>query len=361
MTSTEENYLAYVIGKDNLAADSGVGGITLTSTGNTSIGSFVDTFYNEAVGTHPASAITSGSTTTTLYQKDGTASIGGGLRPVGFEDDSNSVPSLYEFPDSDMNVLARRINSRIATSSYPGLYKLGSSSPGADYAIHISGAFSDTQTDGTTVPYNIYKRTAMTAPTTVRPVGLRSDGDLQELADSDISDTIGTFVRNLRATAGEIGSYQLRSATQGAPTDAGTWTAVGTATDTKKNTTESSYTRTRGSTYSRTRVSAYSRDRSSAYTRTSTRTRTSNYLGDFTGDYTRDFVGEYTRNFLGNYVGGNFVGNYAGNYTGNYSRGFAGNFLGNFARNYAGNFLGNYTRNVFSDPSTRTSTAPAPS
>ena len=84
MTSTEENYLAYVIGKDNLAADSGVGGITLTSTGNTSIGSFVDTFYNEAVGTHPASAITSGSTTTTLYQKDGTASIGGGLRPVGF-------------------------------------------------------------------------------------------------------------------------------------------------------------------------------------------------------------------------------------------------------------------------------------
>ena len=246
MTSTEENYLAYVIGKDNLAADSGVGGITLTSTGNTSIGSFVDTFYNEAVGTHPASAITSGSTTTTLYQKDGTASIGGGLRPVGFEDDSNSVPSLYEFPDSDMNVLARRINSRIATSSYPGLYKLGSSSPGADYAIHISGAFSDTQTDGTTVDYNIYKRTAMTAPTTVRPVGLRSDGHLQELADSDISDTIGTFVRNLRATAGEIGSYQLRSATQGAPTDAGTWTAVGTATDTKKNTTESSYTRTRG-------------------------------------------------------------------------------------------------------------------
>ena len=74
----------------------------------------------------------------------------------------------------------------------------------------------------------------MTAPTTVRPVGLRSDGDIQEMTDSDMADTVGTFVRNLRATAGEIGSYQLRSATQGAPTDAGTWTAVGTATDTKK-------------------------------------------------------------------------------------------------------------------------------
>ena len=117
----------------------------------------------------------------------------------------------------------------------------------------------------------------MTAPTTVRPVGLRSDGDIQEMTDSDMADTIGTFVRNLRATAGEIGSYQLRSATQGAPTDAGTWTVVGTATDTKKNTTETSYTRNRNSTYSRTRSSNFTQDRSSTYARTSTRTRTSNY------------------------------------------------------------------------------------
>ena len=86
MNSTEENYLAYVVGKDALAASAGgtnlVSDITLTSTGGTSIGSFVDTFNNQAVGTHPASAITSGSTTTTVYQKAGTASEGSGLRPV---------------------------------------------------------------------------------------------------------------------------------------------------------------------------------------------------------------------------------------------------------------------------------------
>ena len=63
MTSTEENYLAYVVGKDNLVGTSNdVSDITLTSAGNTTIGSYVDTFYNQAVGTHPASSITGGST-----------------------------------------------------------------------------------------------------------------------------------------------------------------------------------------------------------------------------------------------------------------------------------------------------------
>src|SRR6056300_36426 len=213
-------------------------------------------------------------------------------------------------PDSDMNVLARRLNSRIATSDYPGVFKLGSSSPGGDYATHIAGVFTDTQTDGTSVTYNIYQRNAMTAPTTVRPIGLRSDGDVQEMTDSDISDSIGAFVRNLRATAGEVGSYQLRSASQGAPTDAGTWSAMGTATDTKKDTAETSYTRTRTSTYTRNRASTYTRDRVSAYSRNSTRTRTSSYLGDYIGDYTRGFIGNYSRDFAGDYVG-DYVGNYA--------------------------------------------------
>ena len=53
-----------------------------------------------------------------------------------------------------MNVLARRIKV-VLPHHHILLYKLGSSSSKADYAIHISGAFSDTQTDGTTVDYNI--------------------------------------------------------------------------------------------------------------------------------------------------------------------------------------------------------------
>ena len=74
LSSTEENYLSYLVGTHLIETSGDVGNITLTSTGNTSIGSYLDTFLQQAVGTHPASAITSGSTQTTLYQVAGTAS-----------------------------------------------------------------------------------------------------------------------------------------------------------------------------------------------------------------------------------------------------------------------------------------------
>ena len=62
LTIAEENYLTYLIGL-HLAADSanGIGGIT-TNSGDTSIGIYTDTFFNEPVGTHPSTSISSGST-----------------------------------------------------------------------------------------------------------------------------------------------------------------------------------------------------------------------------------------------------------------------------------------------------------
>ena len=320
MTSAEENYASYIVGKDNLCDSSNtISNITLTGSGNTSIGSFVNTFYNQSVGTHPASSITSGSTTTTLYQVAGTVQAkAGSTVPIGYMDDSNGVPSLYEMADSDLTVLGNRINSRIATSDYPGVYKLAQAGGLANHQTRIANVFSDTQTDGTTVNYSLYQKNTMSAPTTVRPMGYTGSSNMKEMLDSDIADVLGSKVRNLRAQAGEIGSYQLRSSSQGAPTDAGTWSAKGTATDTKKNTEETAYTRTRASNYARTRASTYSRtretnftrqrastytrDRVSAYTRTSTRTRTSNYAGDFVGNYSRQFVGNYSRDFIGDYT-----------------------------------------------------------
>ena len=351
-SSSEENYLAYVVGQFNLAGTSDdIGDITLTSTSNHLVGDFVDTFYNEPVGTHPASSISSGSTATNLYQVAGTSSpSGGALRPISYDLDSDGDPSLFEMTDTDLTVLADRLNSRIATSDYSGIYALGSSAPSGDYSVHLSNVFSDTQTDGTTVNYNIYQRTTMSAPTTTRSVGLRSDGDLQEMSDSDIADSIGAFVRTRRVNGG-IGSYQLRSSGEGTPTDPGTWKVVGTATDTQKDLVETGYTRNRSSAFSRNRVT--------------------NFAGDFVGNYARnfagDFVGNYARNFAGNF-GGNYARNFTGNFTGNYSRNFVGNFFGNYGRtatrtstrtstrsstrtatgfytgNFSGNFTGNYTR-----------------
>ena len=52
----EENYLAYLVGQQivSSAADT-IGNLTLSSSSATPVGSFVDTFFNEPTGTHPAS------------------------------------------------------------------------------------------------------------------------------------------------------------------------------------------------------------------------------------------------------------------------------------------------------------------
>ena len=71
--------------------------------------------------------------------------------------------------------------------------------------------------------------------------------------------SLGQRAKTRRAISGGVGSYALRSSSQGAPAT-GSWRAVGTATDTKKSTSDVAYTRTRISAYSRTRVSNSTRN-----------------------------------------------------------------------------------------------------
>lgn len=69
MSPTEENYLAYQAGlhlKDGGVNSAGI--LKAGDNGGTLIGTFVDTFYNEADGTHPVTAITSGQTSYNLRQ-----------------------------------------------------------------------------------------------------------------------------------------------------------------------------------------------------------------------------------------------------------------------------------------------------
>ena len=224
LSSTEENYLAYQAGLQlSTGTSTDVGAITLTSTGNGTVGTFSDTAFNVADGTHPATSITSTTTQTTLYQTGGTADESGAdfRRPVGYQvgsdadnvydgsynpvsDADHSNDGIHEMDDAALNALVDRINSRIAASDYPGVYKLGSSSPGADYTVHISGVFSDTINTGTVTNYNIYKRTAMSAPTTVKSLAIkRSSGKtgtyegLVEMSDAQIKYTFGQRAKTL--------------------------------------------------------------------------------------------------------------------------------------------------------------------
>ena len=409
-SSTEENYLAYQAGLHLASGDSSdVGSLAFNIHGvvNT-IGSVVDTSYDSAVGTGGDGSFLSFTTTTTpIRQTKGTITpAGSNNRLPVMQRDSDGQRVIREMNDSDVSALLDRVGSRIFTSDYPGSYKLSTSTPSGGYSTVLSNVTTDTRTDGTSIQYNLYRRTSMTPPTKVLPFSIkRSSGDtgtyqgLQLMTDDQVKYSIGTRLQNkIAGTDNSVGSYKIYSASAGTPTNnglSGTWQSKGTATDTRQDIVDANYTRGRVSTYSRLREStysaAYNRTRSSSYASTNDVTRTTTYsatyslprtssfttngfIGNYIGNYQRTTSAVYTRSrlatldYAGDYVG-NFVGNYSRllGFTGNYS-GVGGNFLrdstrvstygrtstntfvGNYNRsvtylgNYTGNFLGQYTR-----------------
>lgn len=349
LTTSEENYIAYQIGL-HLSADSadGVGAIT-TNSSHTSIGTYTDTFFNEPVGTHPSTSISSGSTVTTLYQNQGTAA----------ETDSDvEIPMMWvdgggetgfkQMPDVDLNAAVDRYLSTIFTGDYPGVFKLASSSPGVDYSVWLSSVFTDTRTDGSSTTYNIYRRNTYSAPTETPPMFIRDNGGfdgIQEMTDRQIKYSFGQRAKSRIGTT-KIGSYQLRSASAGAPTDPGTWISAGSAVDTKQTTSEQSFTSTFAAQYN------------INYTKGYTRTYTGNYTNQYAGAYDRAYnltysrfvEVRYTANFAG-YYDRTYNFQYTGTYNGPpYTVRYTGNFAGtayasNYINQYSGNidYLGNYT------------------
>jgi hypothetical protein len=238
--------------------------------------------------------------------------------------------------DTNFNACIDRLLSTVFTNDYPGTFELASSAPSGDYTSEISNIFADTRTDGTTVNYSIFKRRTMTAPTTVRSIAIKRDDasskpdnfdGLQEMTDDEISETFGERAKT-RISASLIGTYQLRSSADGVPTDAGTWVAKGTATDTRQEKGDVDYTR--NSTI--TSIDSFAGD----------------YIGDFTGnylgEYAQDFVGDFTGNFAGNYIGAENYSSGSEQYTGTYTRTSIGPdaFVSGQDNDYTGNFTGNY-------------------
>ena len=415
MDSAEEEWVAYQAGlriADYLRGDYGSNlslapyAVSDASSNANTIGTYTDTFYTGSTGSAPGSPTT---TNTPIYQKTGKTILSTDRRyPVEFV--SGTPNQLTEMDSSEVDTIAGRLKEYLFDSDnqWAGVMKLGlsGSTPSAEYTqteTTLYGiAFADTIGSSQT-PYKFYVKNYVTSgdsasiPTQSRPVSLKRASGLtgtfqgiQEMNDSDIGETFGrAIMSNVMATSNGIGAYQLRSATQGAPTDTGTWKAMGTATDTRRavvpqvstrtsQTTRTSlysadYTRTRSSNYTfdvigyrsrayignytRTRTSSFSADytrtRTSAYsadyTRTSTRTRTSAYSADYTRTSTRTRASSYTRtstrtdNFTGDFTG-DFTGNFSRTYTGNFQGDYARTFVGNFAGNFAGNFTGNYQR-----------------
>ena len=349
LTTAEENYIAYQIGL-HLAADSanGVGGIT-TNSSHTSIGTYTNTFFNEPVGTHPETSITSGSSLTTLYQNQGTAAeTDSDVELPMMWIDAGGETGFKQMPSADLDAAVDRYLSTIFTSDYPGAFKLASAAPGVDYSVWLSTVFTDTRTDGTSVAYNIYRRdvNSISPPAAVRPMYVRDDGGfdgIQAMTNRQIKYSFGQRAKTRIGTS-KIGTYQLRSAAAGAPTDPGTWISAGAATDTKQTTSQQDFT------------TVFTAQYATNYTKAYTKTYTGDYLRTYTGNYTNVYTGAYNTVYTGNYLR-TFVGNYTRAFAGSYARAFGGvtggvfnpspsNFAAYFARNYTNTYVGTYQRDA---------------
>ena len=358
-TTSEENYLAYQIGLRLAAAAKNTPASLndVAQGGATTVGTYTDTSFDQAVGTHPESGITTTTTNKSLFQNTGTGTeTGDGFkRPIHWNT-ALTPDAIQEMTDTNFNACIDRLLSTVFTNDYPGTFELASSAPSGDYTAEISNIFTDTRTDGTTVNYSIFKRRTMTAPTTVRSIAIKRDDDslkpdnfagLQEMTDAEISETFGERAKT-RISASLIGTYQLRSSSDGAPSDAGTWVAKGIATDTRQEKGDVDYTR--NSTITST----------TAFSGTYTGDFTGNYLGEYASNSTDTFTGNFTGNFIGDatstagsYTSGSvgftfegeqfFTGNYGAtsvNYasgsTRNSTNTFTGNFVGNYGQDYTG-------------------------
>ena len=379
MTTAEEQYLAYQAGLNMAASNDDDVGALDNGSGGTTVGTYSNTFYNQAIGTHPGSSLSVGTTNTSLYQNTGeTAAYTSNdfHRPVKQDSGTN----VKEFTDAEMNTITDRLNTYRVTNQLPGSYYLASSAPSGDWDTHLSNIFVDTQaSDGSTINYSIYQRQTYTAPTAVRPIKLEgADGTLKEMSDDEIKQTFGQWMKTRSSIANGIGAYQLRNSGDGAPTDTGTWQARGTATDTRKTTGDVTYSAT------------YSADYSGAYTSNFTQA----FTGNFTGAYTGNYVGNYTGNYVGNYVNPNanarpaiaynyrvaavtptlvysysgaynvtyygpatysgtysavYSATYSAAYSGSYTSVYTGDFVGNFTGAYTGNYTGNYAGETISN------------
>ena len=178
----------------------------------------------QGVGTHGVT-LTTTTTTTPVYQKEGTASESGAnwRKPIHYQK-SGSQTQFHEMTSSEIDTLTDRLVSRIFTSDYPS-FKLATSAP-TGYSTYLHNVFEDTRTDGHSQHYSIYRRDTMSAPTEVKPLTIkRSLGGsgtyqgLQQMSTAQMQYTFGQRAKNRIMNGNNgVGTYLLLSSTSGTPT-----------------------------------------------------------------------------------------------------------------------------------------------
>ena len=147
----------------------------------------------------------------------------------------------------------------------------------------------------------------------------------------------------------KIGTYQLRTSGDGAPTDPGTWVSKGSATDTKKTTADVAYVAAFANTFNINYVRGYTNQYTATYTRVyeggdeSDIPGETGYLKAYDTLYQKDYLAAYTGTFEEVYGGVQDGPAYTRAYTGTYERDVEESYQRNYARNYTGSFLRPFT------------------
>lgn len=321
MTDAELDYVAHQVCANIAAQTSGTGPLTLNVNGatGTSIGTFVDTYRPDAVGSHPVGT-TINSVTTTFKQvltTDATAPT----RPLEW-----SSSALRENADASLNsYIFNRVLTRLATPAL-GSYVLQPSAPATGTWTAIA-TITDTAQSGNTTT-KLWRCTAYTAPTAVRPVKIYGTG-MREMTDAELQTLFGKYTSYVN-TSGP-GKYAVQSA---APTT-GTWVRMGSAfSDTIQQVANQNYT------------GSYSANYTGSYTGYYAGSRPHTYTGYYTGSYSASYATAFT-GFYSGYVRGYYTGYFAGSrsntYTGYYTGSYASTYSGTYTGYYAGSRSHTYT------------------
>ncbi len=307
------NYLAIKVG-ETFASNTSVGSLAVGSMANgTSIGTWVDTFRSDALGTHPVSPSAITTNSTTLYQDLSNNSLIEDLtRPYGWDTANNR---FQELRDSDLTSTVFPVVLSYMTSGGAGGYVLQPTAPATGTWVS-RGSLTNTLTNGSTNTTTLWQRTVDSATVETRPI--KFSAGFREMSDNDIK-TLTHKVRNYILTSG-IGKYKLSTTT---PVDPGTWVQVGSGFDD-------------------TRYQAQDQSYSGTYAQTFTGTYSGSYTGVYSKAFSRNFTGIYNQGFTGSFTGayGNtFTGGYAGAYVGTYNQAFATLYSGS----YTGTFTGTYS------------------
>ena len=348
ITIAEEDYLAWQAGYQ--LSQAGLSKVaSLNTSGGTTVGTYNDTSFDGAVG---STTITTTTVSTTLYQINGTAPEDPPfVKPMIWKESAGQIEAA---DDTELDTIVDRLLLNIFANDYPGTYYLGTSAPDIGYNTVYSPLFTDTRTDGTTVDYNLYRREAsFPLPSVVQTLKLEgTNGDLKPMTREELRYTFGQRAKT-RIMATGIGTYQLRSSAEGAPTDPGTWVAKGTAVDTRQQTADADYTGTFTNSFTAgydstlfyvpdiTYARGYVRD-TSTYTEF-----LSNFGGNYTGEGGVFFSAPYQRQitYLQSYTALGTSALYTGNFgAGAYSRLYIGPGPVDYNADYQSplDFVGNF-------------------